>query len=116
MNEYERKFDAAMQELANTKIWMSNYAPPLMNLQRRLGWLVRPPHYAPIWRIVLGYALWFGPIWGLMMWFAQWRAQGHSVTAAIAFAAISGLLFGTFMALYYTWSRRRYRLSRWEDL
>lgn len=116
MNEYERKFDAAMAEMAATNMWRSNYAPPLMSLQRRMGWLVRPPLYASFWRVVLGYALWFGPIWGVLMWFTSWRGQGFSVMVAVGASAFAGLLFGLLLALFYAKARRKHRLSRWEDL
>ncbi len=116
MSEHERKFDAAMDELARTKMWGSNVAPPILKVQRRLGWLVRPPHYAPFWRVLLGYTLWFGPVWGVMMWFISWRGDGVPVLVAIGSAAFAGVFFGAMMALYYAWGRRKYKLSRWEDL
>lgn len=116
MTDYERKFDAAMAELATTTMWPSNYAPPLLKTQRRFGWLVRPPHYASVSRIIIGYGLWFGPLWGIVMWFLQWRAQGFSVLLAIGFAAFAGALFGALMSAYYMHARRKYGLSKWEDL
>jgi hypothetical protein len=116
MSEYARKFDAAMAELAKTDMWPSNYAPPLLKMQRRFGWLVRPPHYASVWRIIIGYGLWFGPTFGVAMWVLQWRAQGFSVLLTIALAAFSGALFGAFMSAYYVYIRRKHQLSSWEDL
>ncbi|KIN62403.1 hypothetical protein Z946_1261 [Sulfitobacter noctilucicola] len=81
-----------------------------------MGWLVKPPHYAPFWRVVLGYALWFGPVWGPLMWFLTWRAQGHGLVAALVASVCAGLLFGVLMAIYYRRSRSRNKLSSWDDL
>ncbi|MFC6588266.1 DUF6404 family protein [Sulfitobacter pacificus] len=116
MTEYARRFAAAMAELEATKIWRSNYNPPMMKLQRRLGWKMRPPHYARFWRIAVGYALWFGPVWGVLMWFASWRGQGFSLLSAVGASAVAGILFGVLMAAYYARARRRHKLSKWEDL
>ncbi len=116
MNEYERKFQAAISELEKTDIWRSNYAPPASRVQRRLGQEVRPPHYASFWRVASGYGFWFAGIWGIIMWLTQWRAQGLPVSAAIASAALAGAMFGLILAAYYARSRRKYGLSRWEDL
>ncbi|MBM1690986.1 DUF6404 family protein [Sulfitobacter geojensis] len=116
MNDHERKFEAALAELATTDMWAGNYKPPLLNVQRRLGWMVRPPHYASFWRVMLGYALWFAPVWGILMWFVSWRGQGFSLVSAAGAAAFAGILFGGMMALYYARARRRYKLSKWEDL
>ncbi len=116
MTDHQRKFVAALAELERTKIWPSNYNPPLLRLQRRLGWPARPPHYAPFWGIVVGYGIWFGVVWGLLMWFAAWRGQGFLPVVAIGTAAFAGALFGGMMALYYRISHRKHGLSRWEDL
>ncbi|OAN87030.1 hypothetical protein A8B74_04905 [Sulfitobacter geojensis] len=97
-------------------MWAGNYKPPLLNVQRRLGWMVRPPHYASFWRVMLGYALWFAPVWGILMWFVSWRGQGFSLVSAAGAAVFAGILFGGMMALYYARARRRYKLSKWEDL
>jgi len=116
MSDYEHKFQAAMRELEQTNIWRSNYSPPALRLQRRLGQEARPPHYASFWRTMIGYGFWFGGVWGILMWFAQWRALGYSMTAAVITAAVAGVFFGLMIAGYYAWSRRKHRLSNWDEL
>lgn len=116
MTEYERKLAAAMAEMAQTTMKRSNYNPPALRLQQRLGWEARPPHYATFWRITLGYALWFGTVWGIAMWFLSWRSAGFTVLAAVGAAALAGVLFGLIMAAYYKRAGRKHQLSRWEDL
>lgn len=116
MNEYGRKFDAAVAELSITMMRPANQLPPALKLQRAMGLKVRPPHYVPFWRIFLGYAVFFGIVWGLITWFWRLRDAGFSVFDAMGSAAIAGTLFGLIMALYYARGRRKYRLSKWEDL
>ncbi|MDF3416286.1 hypothetical protein HKX54_17585 [Sulfitobacter sp. M57] len=116
MTEYDRKFAAALAELQATDMWDTNYNPPLLRVQRRLGWSARPPHYAPFWRIWSGYALWFGLVWGVAMWFIIWRGQGFSPASAAGAAALAGIIFGGLMAGYFARARHRYKLSRWEEL
>lgn len=116
MNDHERKFQAAMNELEQSGMWRSNYAPIVMRIQRRLGQEVRPPHYASFMSTAIGYAFWFGGVWGILMWFAQWQAQGYTISAAVISAAFAGILFGAMIAGYYRWSGRKHGLSDWGDL
>lgn len=116
MSDYNRRFDAALGEIAETSVWKSNYNPPMLRSLRFLGFRPRPPHYAAFLSILLGYAAWFGPIWGAMMWFAAWRDEGFTVLSAVSASAAAGLLFGLAMAVYYAWGRKKYGLSRWQDL
>ena len=44
MSEYERKFEAALNELQATEMWASNYAPPVLMVLRKAGIKVPPPH------------------------------------------------------------------------
>ena len=116
MTVYEQKYQAAIAELEATKMWPSNYAPPLHLIQRRLGMKVRPTHFSAVWAIVSGYALWFAPFWGLIMWFSGWKADGMSILTALGWAAFVGILFGITMALSCAWGRRKWHLSTWDDL
>ncbi|WP_370399281.1 DUF6404 family protein [Sulfitobacter sp. JB4-11] len=116
MSDYDTKYDAALAELARTQVWRSNYVPPLHKLQRQLGMQVRPPHYQPFLRVWAGQAVWFGIFWGVLMWFVEWRGAGVAPAVAMGSSAIAGVLFGFFMGCYYAHSRRKWRLSRWNDL
>lgn len=116
MSEYARKYSAAMAQLSETTIWPSNYRPPLLRAMRIMKLPVRPPHYAPFWSVCLSYSLWFGPVWGIMMWFAAWRSENFTPLDALGAAAFAGALFGISMAAYYSYGRRRWKLSRWADL
>ncbi|MEP5728973.1 MAG: DUF6404 family protein [Sulfitobacter sp.] len=116
MTDYSRKYDAALTELNQTDMWPSNFAPPMLKVQKRLGFSARPPHYASFFSTMIGYAIWFGAVWGVLMWFISWRGQDFTIVAAAGAASLAGVVFGIVMATYYARGRRKYGLSRWEDL
>ncbi len=55
----------------------------------------------------------FGLMWGVTMWFFHWSALGMAITGAFSSAAITGVLFGLLMALYYRHDARKHRLPDW---
>lgn len=116
MNDYERRFRAAMRELEATDIWPLNYAPPLMSLQRKIGMSARPPHYLEVWQIVLGYGGFFTLIWGVIMWHVSWRDLQMTIPVAVFISLATGLLFGLAMAFAIDRVRKKWKLSRWRNL
>lgn len=114
--EDERRYLAALAEMDRAGIWVSNANPPALRMLRNMGLAARPPHYARAWPRFFVFAVFFGALWGLFMWFGQWQASGLPLTYTLAFAALAGTMFGAMMSGYYAWSRRRAKLSRWEDL
>lgn len=116
MTEYERKFDAAMDELRTTEMWTSNHSPPALRVLKALGFKARPPHYANLWIVFCSSAVWFAVVWGLIMWFVTWRAAGFTGLDAAGASAFAGVLFGAFMSVYYRRGRKKYGLTRWDDL
>ena len=54
--------------------------------------------------------------WGLIMWLLVWNSTGLSVLAGIGAPLLAGLTFGLIMACYYSFSAKRKKLSRWEEL
>lgn len=118
MNDYEKRYAAAMRELEATDMWRANYAPPLLLLQRKWGMQPRPPHYLRTLRIVLLYGGAFAVVWGVAMWLLVWPDLETEITpvTAIAAATAGGVIFGLAMAIAYGRMRRKWKLSRWEDL
>lgn len=116
LSDYDQKYAAALAELTQTEMWPSNYAPPLHKVQRLIGMQPRLPHCESFWRVLVGSAIWFGVVWCILMWFLEWRAAGVPFGTAVGSSAIAGLFFGVAMAGVYAWGRRRWQLSRWDEL
>jgi len=116
MSEYERKFEAALNELQATEMWASNYAPPVLMVLRKAGIKVPPPHYLGFGKVIVCYGVFFAAAWGVVMWFFKWQAEGFAVSAAIGASVMAGAIFGCAMAAIYARARRRWKLSKWEDL
>lgn len=116
MSEYKRKFDAAMAELQNTDMWNTNHTPPLLRTLLAMGIEARPPHYANLWVVFCGFAVWFAVSWGVAMWFISWRTAGFSGWDAMGASVFAGVLFGTFMTAFYWRGRKKHGLTRWADL
>lgn len=111
-----QKRDQALALLAQTGIWRSNYAPPALQLLWVMGLQVPPPHFAPFAATALIGGGLFGVVWGGLMWLSTWGPGHVAVPIAVLSAAIAGALFGLFMALYYAYGRRKYKLPRWDAL
>ena len=114
--EFERKLARAQAELTATGMRRANVDPWLDRWLRRRGLRLRPPHYRDPWRYGVGLGVYFAVTWGVAMWLVFWSAQGMPVPVAIGTAVFAGMGFGLIMALYMAWGRRRYRLTRWDDL
>jgi len=97
-------------------MWRSNYEPPALRLLWRLGVDVPPPHFASFSSTALALGTFFGFAWGLAMWLFLWRAQAVPAETVLIVVFVAGLLFGTCMASYYAFGRRRYKLPPWNSL
>lgn len=113
---FEKRKEAAVQELRKSDIWISNSMPPALLICWKFGIEAKPPHYNSFLNNALSMGICFGAVWGGLMWFIQWRSLDFSVSGAIASALAAGIIFGVAMATYYKSSARKHRLSNWEDL
>jgi len=113
---FEKRKEAAMQELKESGIWKSNSMPPALIILWKLGVKAKPPHYNSFLKNALSMGLWFAAVWGVLMWLVQWRSMGLPVSGAIASALVAGVIFGLAMAAYYKSSARKHQLSNWVDL
>ena len=58
MNEYERKFQAAQNELIQAGIWLRNAPIPFkLHVMRSLGLKPRPFNYCAYWQLLIGQRL-----------------------------------------------------------
>ena len=118
-SEFDRKLQAALTELEATGMWRWSYNPPEGIVSRKVGFRVRPPHYRPFWRAFFGIGLYFGIIWGIGMWIMLWRVEWSGTGVPwryLIVTCLAGTLFGLSMALSLRRDRRKYRLSKWDDL
>ncbi len=116
MDDYNRRYGAALAELEKAGI-RGVKANPLSNrLLRRLGLKPRPPNYQTFLRVWLTQGLSFGLPWGLIMWIWVWRQDGQSIATSVTLAALAGTLFGLGFAVINSNRHKRHRLSRWTDL
>ena len=107
---------AALRLLETTGMWRSNYEPPALRVLWRLGVDVPPPHFAGFGAVALALGAFFGLAWGLAMWLFLWRTQAVPAVTVLIAVVVAGLFFGTSMACYYAFGRRRYKLPPWNGL
>jgi membrane associated rhomboid family serine protease len=110
------KIQSALSVLAETSMRPSSYAPPLHRLLWRLGFNIRPPHFAGFVSNFLATGTWFAVVWGAIMWFAAWARRGMSVGTAISTAIAAGTIFGLLMAYYYRRGARKHSLPSWSEI
>lgn len=116
MDEYERKFQAALDEMKAAGIGRGNAHPPSLRLSRSVGLKPRPAYYLPFIKVALPNAIFFGVVWGLIMWFWAWRGQGLPLSLAAIAALLGGALYGLFTALWVARTKKRHKLSDWQSL
>ena len=108
---------AALDLLARTGIWRSNYEPPFLRLLWRFGINAPPPHFANFWCNAFIAGSYFAVAMGLFMWLVfWWRLGAVPFGPVLAAAAGAGLLFGFAMASYYAYGRHKHKLPSWREL
>ncbi len=116
MQDYKRKFDAAIDELGNAGIWKTNAVPLYTKLFRKIGMTPKPPHYVGFWQVALGMGIWFASVWGILMYVLFWKSAGLPIIFAILSAIFAGASFGLLMAYYYRNGRKKHSLTPWGNL
>jgi len=98
---FEEKYDFAIKELENAKIWKSNYNPPLIRLLHKMGFKVPFPYYDTFTNNALRMGIFFGTFWGLLMFITTWQQQKTPLIIVLLGSLVAGALFGILMAGYY---------------
>jgi len=114
--EFERKKSKALEILAGTGMWRSNYAPPLYRLFWRMGINLRPLPFNSFGVNALLTGGYFALFWGVTMWFSSWQSRGYHPLTSLIVALGAGLLFGLSMAAYYKWRLKTKKLPDWNQL
>ncbi|EBA05028.1 MAG: DUF6404 family protein [Paracoccaceae bacterium] len=116
MSDFDRRYKAAIDEAAMAGLTGNRCDPPVNKLARKLGFQVPPSYYAPFGTNVLLQGVWFGTIWGVLMYFLVWQDQNMPpLGIALSFIG-TGTIFGVLMSYLYLSGRKRYKLSKWDDL
>lgn len=113
---FEDKYDFALNELGRSKIWPSNYNPPLVRLIRHLGFKVPPPHYNSFFGNAILMGTMFGILWGVLMYLMLWQSQNMTTASMLTAVGIAGSLFGLSMASYYKYSAKKNALTPWHAI
>lgn len=113
---FQSRRDHALELLAGTGIWRSNYHPPYLRALWSMGVEVPPPHFVSFYRVVIYAGAWFGLPLGAMMWLLIPPEVGVGGMTAIGTTVVAGLVFALTMALYYAYGRKKHRLPEWESL
>ena len=116
MDEYERKFQAALDEMKAAGIGRSNAYPPGLRLLRSVGLKPRPAYYLPFIKVALPNAIYFSVVYGLIMWFWEWRGQETPLSDIAISALLVGALPGLSIALWVAITKKRHKLSDWQSL
>lgn len=109
---FEKRKEAALQELNESGILKLNSLPPVLILLWKLGIKSKPPHYDSFLNNTFSMGMWFAVVWGVLMWLFE----GFSVSGAVLSSLVAGVFFGIAMASYFKVSARKHKLSNWIDL
>jgi hypothetical protein len=113
--DIRQKRQEALQLLAATGMWRSNYQPPMLRLLWALGIDIPPPHFARFLPNVISSGIFFGATWAILLYLLHGWPEGTSWLIALKKAGISGALFGIAMASYYAHGKRKYHLPDWKN-
>jgi hypothetical protein len=114
--DYSRRFDAAVAELDYAGVSRSSDLPAYVKLGRKLGLEPRHPYYISPRTVAIFSGLLFAFLMGISKYLRNGGEQTLSLYFEIITAVLSGLFFGLFMASMHRRSRKKLRLSSWEDL
>lgn len=120
---HRQKVDLLIADLTQQGIGRSTIAPPVFRLLWALGFPVPPPLFLGKTALILvlgasGAVLWivFGwLLWGVLGWLLPELGVQFSWVLAVLQAAGFGVLFGLFMARYYSGVAAKLRLPPWES-
>lgn len=113
--EFEEKIDRAFKELSETTMKKYNYAPPYINILRRFGLDLKPPHYNTYIANVLVLGLVFSIVFSVLTFLSAWY-RGTLDSYSLISVVIPGTLFGLLMAAFVDSGKKKHNLSSWEDL
>ena len=116
MDEYERKFKAALIEMDNAGIKGFSAYPISVRVFRKLGFKPRPPRYNLWITNMLLTGSYFALTWGLYMWSIIWRHDDMAVGRVVLISIFAGCLFSFLFELYHRFSKKNNGLSDWNDL
>lgn len=117
MTPFEHKKTEALRLLEATGIRRANYLPQATRLLWRFGLEVPPPHFMKFGKVAVLFGAFFGLGWGGIMYLLLGiRGPLPSVLPLALASGCGGLLFGVFMAMYYSLGRKRHRLPSWEAI
>ena len=120
---FEEHRRRALSCLAATRIWRSNYAPPIYRIMVWMGLKVRPPHFNPFMINLALNGVYFGIVFGAVMTVVGIFLE-HEILPTFAAAALffmssglaAGLPFGLLMASYYRLGSLKSKLPTWDAL
>ncbi len=115
-SDYARRFDAAVAELNTAGVSGLNAMPPYLRIGRKMGFEPRPIYYQSFAKIAISSGIYVAVTWGVFMSLVFWRDRGMPAAMQVFTAALTGLLFGLGMAVWYRHVRRKSGLSTWSDL
>ncbi|WP_395669026.1 DUF6404 family protein [Rhodoferax sp.] len=117
---FDLKRTQALEIMARTGIWRSNYEPPAFRMLWRMGIRIPPPHFIPFFPIAFGtgltFAVLWGVPWGILMWLFVWSQTDFELQRVFIASGQAGLFFGVSTALYYAYGRYKYKLPNWNSL
>jgi hypothetical protein len=119
---FSPKLDAALEMLATTGIWRSNYAPPMHRLLWRVGISIPPPHFMSFGYILLYGGLCVGVLLGASPWVVgcsrvfPFRSNPDATPLLLWMIVIACSFFGLGMAAYYQYGKRQYKLPSWSEV
>lgn len=116
MQDSERKFEAAMEELVRAGIQKSARATGFLRLMRAVGFKSRPRLYASLFSNSVVWGTTFAIIWGVIMNVLMLAVTSVSGSITLVSTLISGAIFGIITAMFLSHVHRRKKLSAWKDL
>ena len=113
---FEQRHALALAELAGTSMKTRACFPPVHRLAQRLGFRLRPPHYAPFRNVVATMALLFGLVFGTLMHYTLWAGMVTTLTSTLSKTLPLGIVLGLVQAAWYRHGFKKYKLTPWDAL
>ncbi len=113
---FEEKLSKAIEEMNQAGIARHTHSPPVFRFMWRIGLNIRPLFYSNLASIFLFMGIGFATLYWMIKSLLFGSTSHIHPIATLVEVSIAGLGFGAFVALYYRWGRKKYGLSKWNQL
>jgi hypothetical protein len=116
MADFADKTEQAQREVREAGIGNWTARPPFYRLYKLVGLRIRPPHYNSFILNFAFFGISFWILYFLLIMLVGIDFDGGNIRGAAILSTVLSLCASVYLANAYREDRKRFKLSKWEDL